>query len=168
MLFFTLLLALRAGKPTWRPCCDQQEQAAVLQAMSLADYSALKSRLLITTALLTLGGSGVAAVASGVEAAVPFAIGGMAGLLYQVLLQLGADAAVATAASRSDAAAAQQGRAAAAADGQQGFQARMVQLLGSSAVRLALLTTSALLALWAVQDSGESSVQYQLAACSVL
>uniref|UniRef100_A0A383VRU7 DUF7755 domain-containing protein n=1 Tax=Tetradesmus obliquus TaxID=3088 RepID=A0A383VRU7_TETOB len=133
-----------------------KEQAAVLQAMSLADYSALKSRLLITTSLLTLGGSGVAAVASGVEAAVPFAIGGMAGLLYQLLLQLGADAAVATASSQSDAAAAQQGRAAAAAagDAQQGFQARMLQLLGSSAVRLALLTSAALLALWAVQESG--------------
>jgi hypothetical protein len=126
--------------------------------MSLADYSALKTRLLLTTALLTLGGSGVAAIASGVDAAVPFAIGGMAGLLYQLLLQLGADAAVATAASKPDAVAAQQGRgagAAAAAGGQQGFQSRVVQLLGSSAMRLALLTSAALLALWAVQESGE-------------
>ncbi|KAF6257027.1 hypothetical protein COO60DRAFT_1526268 [Scenedesmus sp. NREL 46B-D3] len=118
-----------------------KEQAAVLQAMSLADYSALKSRLLVTTALLTLGGSGIATLASGVDAAVPFAVGGAAGFLYQLLLQLGADAA--------------HGRGAAvAADGQQGFQARVVQLLGGSAVRLALLTFAALLALWAVQDSG--------------
>jgi hypothetical protein len=135
--------------------------------MSLADYSALKSRLLLTTALLTLGGSGVAALASGIDAAVPFAIGGMAGLLYQLLLQLGADAAVATVASKSDAAAAQQGKAAGAAatataGGQQGFQARMVQLLGSSAVRLALLMSSALVALWAGQDSGEWLAQLLL------
>jgi hypothetical protein len=144
-------------------CFDPQEQAAVLQAMSLADYSALKTRLLLTTALLTLGGSGVAAIASGVDAAVPFAIGGMAGLLYQLLLQLGADAAVATAATKPDAAAAQQGRGAgsssAAVGAQQGFQSRVVQLLGSSAMRLALLTSAALLALWAVQDSGELMLQ---------
>jgi hypothetical protein len=126
--------------------------------MSLADYSALKTRLLLTTALLTLGGSGVAAIASGVDAAVPFAIGGMAGLLYQLLLQLGADAAVASAASKPDAPAAQQGMgagSAAATTGVGGFQSRVVQLLGSSAMRLALLTSAALLALWAVQESGE-------------
>jgi hypothetical protein len=143
---------------------SKQEQAAVLQAMSLADYSALKSRLLLTTALLTLGGSGVAAIASGVDAAVPFAIGGMAGLLYQLLLQLGADAAVGTAGTKPEAAAAQQGRGAAAAVGvgQQGFQARVVQLLGSSAMRLALLTSAALLALWAVQEGGENQLQLSL------
>eukprot|EP00882_Tetradesmus_deserticola_P003891 GHRQ01004115.1.p1 GENE.GHRQ01004115.1~~GHRQ01004115.1.p1 ORF type:complete len:298 (+),score=112.83 GHRQ01004115.1:1388-2281(+) len=132
-----------------------KEQAALVQAMGLADYSALKSRLLGTTALLTLGGSGVAAVASGMDAAVPFALGGMAGLLYQLLLQLGVDAAVATAASPAGSAAAHNGRdAAVAMDGRQGFQVQVVQLLGSSAVRLALLTSAVLLALWAAQDSG--------------
>lgn len=67
--------------------------------MGLSDYESLKGRLLLTTALLTAGGSGVAAVAAGPDAAAPFAIGGLSGLLYQLLLQLGADAAVAQAAA---------------------------------------------------------------------
>ena len=78
-----------------------QEQAAALQSMGLSDYEALKARLLLTTALLTAGGSGIAAAAAGPDAAAPFALGGLAGLLYQLLLQLGADAAVAQAASTS-------------------------------------------------------------------
>lgn len=65
----------------------------------MSDYESLKARLLLTTALLTAGGSGVAAVTAGPDAAVPFAIGGLAGLMYQLLLQLGADAAVAQAAT---------------------------------------------------------------------
>lgn len=78
-----------------------QEQAAALKSMGLSDYEALKARLLLTTALLTAGGSGIAAVTAGPDAAAPFAIGGLAGLLYQLLLQLGADAAVAQAATTS-------------------------------------------------------------------
>lgn len=134
-----------------------QEQSAALQALSMSDYSSLKSRLLLTTALLTLGGSGVAVLASGVDAAVPFALGGMAGLLYQLLLQVGADAAVGTAAARLDApAAAQPSRGAAAIasmQDQQSFQGPVLKVLGSPAVRLALLMSAALLAVWALQDS---------------
>lgn len=74
-----------------------QEQASALQKVSMHGYADLKKRLLLATALLTLGGSGVAAAASGTDAAVPFALGGLAGLLYQYMLQLGADAAVASA-----------------------------------------------------------------------
>lgn len=71
----------------------------MLHQLSMVDYETMKLRLLMTTALLTAGGSGVAALAAGADAAVPFAIGGVAGLLYQWLLQLGADAAVAQAAA---------------------------------------------------------------------
>lgn len=78
-----------------------QEQAAALKSMGLSDYENLKSRLLLTTALLTAGGSGIAAVTSGADAAIPFALGGVAGLVYQALLQVGADAAVAQAATAS-------------------------------------------------------------------
>eukprot|EP00878_Enallax_costatus_P015731 GHUV01016482.1.p2 GENE.GHUV01016482.1~~GHUV01016482.1.p2 ORF type:complete len:171 (+),score=80.62 GHUV01016482.1:1567-2079(+) len=157
-----------------------QEQAAALHSMSMSEYGSLKARLLATTALLTLGGSGVAALASGLDAAVPFALGGCAGLLYQLLLQLGADAAVGSAAAVAGsassissvnaavdaykAAAARSSRntatgtapapviadTAAAADGVKG---RMLKVLGSSAVRLALVTSAALVAVWAVQEN---------------
>jgi hypothetical protein len=86
-------------------CCRRavvvQEQAAALKSMGLSDYESMKARLLVATALLTAGGSGVAALTAGPDAAVPFALGGMAGLMYQLLLQLGADAAVAQAAATS-------------------------------------------------------------------
>lgn len=86
----------------WNMCCHNlQEQAAALKSMGMSDYESLKARLLLTTALLTAGGSGLAAVTAGLDAAVPFAIGGLAGLIYQLLLQLGADAAVAQAAATS-------------------------------------------------------------------
>lgn len=76
-----------------------QEQAAALKSMGLSDYESLKARLLLTTAVLTAGGSGIAALTAGPDAAVPFAVGGLAGIIYQLLLQLGADAAVAQAAA---------------------------------------------------------------------
>lgn len=76
-----------------------KEQAAALRCASMSDYKDMKQRLLVATALLTAGGSGIAALASGPAAAVPFALGGCAGLLYQYLLQVGADAAVSTAAA---------------------------------------------------------------------
>lgn len=145
----------------------------------MSEYGGLKARLLATTALLTLGGSGVAALASGLDAAVPFAVGGFAGLMYQLLLQLGADAAVnSAAAARSassissvnaavdayKAAAARSSRSSvagsapapviadstAAADG---FKGGMLAVLGSSAVRLALVTSAALATVWAVHES---------------
>lgn len=86
----------------WNVCgYNLQEQAAALKSMGMSDYESLKARLLLTTALLTAGGSGLAAATAGPDAAVPFAIGGLAGLIYQLLLQLGADAAVAQAAATS-------------------------------------------------------------------
>ena len=76
-----------------------REQAAALRGAGLDEYADLKSRLLLATALLAGSGSCAAALAGGPAAAVPFAIGGAAGLLYQLLLQVGADAAVASAAA---------------------------------------------------------------------
>lgn len=103
----------------------------------MAEYGQLKGRVLVTTALLTLAGSGVAALASGADAAVPFALGGAAGLLYQMLLQLGADAAVAGAAT----AAVRSGD-----ELKQGPRRRALEALGSPAVRLGLLAGSAVVA----------------------
>jgi hypothetical protein len=68
-----------------------QEQAAVMQAVGSAEYGALKDRLLLTTAAMGAGGSALAAALAGPDVALPFAIGGAAGLLYQWLLQQGAD-----------------------------------------------------------------------------
>lgn len=140
----------------------------------MADYGSLKARLLIFTALLTLGGSGLVAAASGVEAAVPFALGGAAGLLYQLLLQFGADAAVNSAAA---AAASKQADSSNAEDAYKAAAARssgitasassehhvvshtaspmnsVVRVLGNTSVRLALLTSASLAAVWALQDS---------------
>eukprot|EP00879_Flechtneria_rotunda_P005442 GHRR01005735.1.p1 GENE.GHRR01005735.1~~GHRR01005735.1.p1 ORF type:complete len:405 (+),score=150.85 GHRR01005735.1:874-2088(+) len=165
-----------------------KEQAAALRAISLADYGGLKARLLLITSLLTVGGSGVAAAAAGTDAAVPFAIGGMAGLVYQLLLQLGVDAAVSnvSAAASSSTAAAVSAYSAAAArsssggsgnikagsaagpflggstniDEPAGIQDRMLNLAGSPALRLGLLTAAALAAVWAIQDP--SSPHYTL------
>lgn len=153
--------------------------------MGLSDYEGLKSRLLLATALLTAGGSGIAAVTVGPDAAVPFAVGGLAGLLYQLLLQLGADAAVAQAAATSPgsfdaarssgsgvsaavtsfSAAAARSRGARVPAGtmapqfmaepvsQEGFQGRMLRVLGSAPFRLLLLSTAALLGIWLVQEN---------------
>lgn len=106
----------------------------------------------------------------------PFALGGVAGLLYQLLLQVGADAAVGSAAAAASAtsvssvnAAVDAYKAAAARSGGtaatevvtpvvtdatgEGLSERVLKVLGSSAVRLALVTSAALGAVWALQDS---------------
>jgi len=138
----------------------------------MEDYGDLKSRLLLTTALLTVGGSGVAAIASGMDAAVPFALGGVLGLLYQLLLQFGADAALSSAAYSTSSAAAFDAYAAAAARSSgtvnedtgrstestspaldlSHSNSRLLRIVGSSAVRLLLLVTAAFAAVWALQD----------------
>ncbi|KAI8473164.1 MAG: hypothetical protein J3K34DRAFT_519180 [Monoraphidium minutum] len=133
-----------------------KEQAAALRSAGLSEYSDLKQRLLLATALLTAGGSGIAALASGAAAAVPFALGGCAGLVYQYLLQVGADSAVPPPAA-GDAAAAQQPPTAAStaaaaaaagpapANGAADISWRGArQALGSGAFRVALLALAAL------------------------
>jgi hypothetical protein len=162
--------------PTWPSlsCCTQ-EQAAALHALSLADYSHLKVRLLLTTALLTLGGSGIAAVWQGLDAAIPFAVGGTAGLVYQLLLQLGADAAVPAAvvsggpagaaspsgassnlSSKETAAAGGAGASGAAIGGAFGsLEQRVGAVLGNAAVRLALVTMFAVTAAYGLQTAPE-------------
>lgn len=156
----------------------------MLQELSMVDYQTMKLKLLMTTALLTAGGSGVAALTSGADAAVPFALGGAAGLLYQWLLQLGADAAVAQAvagaggasSSTSNVAAAVSSFSAAAARsrgarvpagpvasplvteqpaaGQEAFKDRLLQVLGSSAFRLLLLSSAIVVAVSSLQEVG--------------
>ena len=97
----------RGGPRPTAPMCARpapaQEQAAALRGAGLGEYADLKGRLLLATALLAAGGSGAAALAGGAAAAVPFALGGAAGVLYQFLLQLGADAAISSAAAAAPA-----------------------------------------------------------------
>lgn len=120
-----------------------KEQAAALRCASMSDYKDMKQRLLVATALLTAGGSGIAALASGPAAAVPFALGGCAGLLYQYLLQVGADAAVASSTGAGGPPAA----APRADDGPLEISWRGARrALGSGAFRVALLALSALAA----------------------
>lgn len=76
--------------------------------MDLAEYDDLKSRVLYTNLALAAGGAGVAGLAGGLDAAIPFAVGGAAGVVYQWLLQLGVDTAMGKA---------QQGQGAAAGAG---------------------------------------------------
>jgi hypothetical protein len=65
---------------------------AAARAASLAAYAALKRRLLGVTAALAAPGAAAAASLGGAHAAVPFAAGAAAGLLYLFLLEKGVDA----------------------------------------------------------------------------
>lgn len=69
-----------------------KEQAATLRALGLEEYSALKGRLLATTAGLVGLGSGAMYLAAGLPLCLPFGGGGLLGLLYQWMLQQGVDA----------------------------------------------------------------------------
>jgi len=66
-------------------------EAAALRDGGMEAYASTKRKLLAATFALTAGGSGVAGLIGGPGAALPFAIGGAAGLLYQLLLQVGVD-----------------------------------------------------------------------------
>lgn len=118
-----------------------KEQAATLRRMGLNEYVELKQRLLLLTAALTVGGSSVAALASGMEAAVPFALGGLAGLVYQYLLQLGVEAALPVSAAPA-VAGGQRMRQVAGAGALEAAQ----HVFGSPAFRLALVGALALTA----------------------
>ncbi len=56
-----------------------KEQAATLHSLNMDAYKELKQRLLTTTVLLTASGAGVAGLVAGIDGALPFAIGGLAG-----------------------------------------------------------------------------------------
>lgn len=106
----------------------------------MTEYTELKQRLLMITALLTMGGSGIAALAVGVDAAIPFAVGGMAGVIYQFLLQIGVDAAVPNSIYHK-------------VSGTEKLLATMNGILGSASFRLAMVTVAGLVAAWCVQES---------------
>jgi len=69
-----------------------KDQAKVLHALGMFDYDAYKGRLTVTTAALVSIGTVSATLAYGWDAAAPFAVGGLAGLIYLVLLQRSVDA----------------------------------------------------------------------------
>ena len=64
-----------------------QEQAAALYRMNMQQYGALKAQLIGATAVLVGLGSALAYAAGGRDLALPFALGGTSGMLYQYLLQ---------------------------------------------------------------------------------
>eukprot|EP00197_Chlamydomonas_leiostraca_P012179 CAMPEP_0202865592 /NCGR_PEP_ID=MMETSP1391-20130828/6246_1 /ASSEMBLY_ACC=CAM_ASM_000867 /TAXON_ID=1034604 /ORGANISM="Chlamydomonas leiostraca, Strain SAG 11-49" /LENGTH=472 /DNA_ID=CAMNT_0049545451 /DNA_START=150 /DNA_END=1569 /DNA_ORIENTATION=+ len=68
-----------------------KEAASAIHTMSMSEYDNMKHRLLSTTTLLTISGTAVAGIGAGMDAALPFALGGMAGIAYQWLLQQGVD-----------------------------------------------------------------------------
>ncbi len=69
-----------------------QEQAAMLHAAGMLDYSALKDRILVTTAALVAAGSSLCYSLGGWPATEPFLAGGAVGLAYQSMLQANVDA----------------------------------------------------------------------------
>mmetsp|Transcript_9475 Transcript_9475/g.31083 ORF Transcript_9475/g.31083 Transcript_9475/m.31083 type:complete len:383 (+) Transcript_9475:141-1289(+) len=68
------------------------EERAALRARALAEYEALKAKLLGVTALLVAAGTAGMSVGLGDAAAINFAAGGAGGLLYTALLARGVDA----------------------------------------------------------------------------
>ena len=69
-----------------------QEQARLLHMTSLAGYKQLKDSVLATTLSLVATGTVTLWGLSGSQCSVPFALGGVAGLAYQYLLQRRIDA----------------------------------------------------------------------------
>ncbi|EFN54594.1 hypothetical protein CHLNCDRAFT_135440 [Chlorella variabilis] len=72
------------------------EQAAHLYSLNMQQYSELKGQLLAATAVLVALGSALAYAAGGRDLALPFALGGASGMLYQYMLQASAGAVAAT------------------------------------------------------------------------
>lgn len=68
-----------------------RDQASRLHTVNMQEYEKLKSKLLLTTATLASGGSAGVLAFGGTELAVPFAMGGLAGVVYQIILQKNVD-----------------------------------------------------------------------------
>ncbi|KAL4427631.1 hypothetical protein ABPG75_001720 [Micractinium tetrahymenae] len=66
-------------------------QAAQLYRLNMAQYRQLKAQLVAATAVLVGLGSGLAYAAGGRDLALPFALGGASGVLYQYMLQAAVD-----------------------------------------------------------------------------
>jgi hypothetical protein len=69
-------------------------EAEALHEEGMDGYSRLRGRVTAATAVLAATGSFIAGLVGGVDAAAPFALGGLAGLGYWALLQLGVAAAL--------------------------------------------------------------------------
>ncbi len=65
-----------------------QAQAAQLYRLNMTQYRQLKAQLVAATAVLVGLGSGMAYAAGGRDLALPFALGGASGVLYQYMLQV--------------------------------------------------------------------------------
>ncbi|KAG2429658.1 hypothetical protein HYH02_013996 [Chlamydomonas schloesseri] len=86
-----------------------KDQAAALWSLNMNDYTDLKKRLAATTALLVASGASLAALTGGTAAALPYAAGGVVGLMYQWMLMRGVDHVMVAASGSSRQAAALRG-----------------------------------------------------------
>ncbi|KAG2429619.1 hypothetical protein HXX76_010851 [Chlamydomonas incerta] len=86
-----------------------KDQAAALWSFNMNDYTDLKKRLAATTALLVASGASLAALTGGTAAALPYAAGGVVGLVYQWMLMRGVDHVMVAASGSSRQAAALRG-----------------------------------------------------------
>lgn len=126
-------------------------QAAQLYRLNMAQYRQLKAQLVAATAVLVGLGSGLAYAAGGRDLALPFALGGASGVLYQYMLQVAADSVGSGAAGYED-------------GGAGGLGLRLA--LGSPAVRVSLAAGALLGAIALLQVLGGDWEQAAAAAGS--
>lgn len=130
-------------------------QASQLHRMNMQQYRELKAQLVAATAVLVGLGSGLAYAAGGRDLALPFALGGASGVLYQYMLQVAVDNVGGRSAYGQEQGA---GRAEGRAEGSNDW-GHIGVVLGNPAVRV-MLGAGALLAtfasLQAMTESGES------------
>ncbi len=68
-----------------------KERAAQLYSLNMQQYAEMKGQLIAATAVLVGLGSALAYAAGGRDLALPFALGGTSGMLYQYMLQVQVD-----------------------------------------------------------------------------
>ncbi|KAL4855806.1 hypothetical protein ACK3TF_003579 [Chlorella vulgaris] len=68
-----------------------KERAAQLYSLNMQQYAEMKGQLIAATAVLVGLGSALAYAVGGRDLALPFALGGTSGMLYQYMLQVAAD-----------------------------------------------------------------------------
>ncbi|EIE22579.1 hypothetical protein COCSUDRAFT_66290 [Coccomyxa subellipsoidea C-169] len=132
-----------------------REQAAMLHAAGMLDYSSLKDRILVTTAALVAAGSSLCYSMGGWPATEPFLAGGAVGLAYQSMLQANVDSL----------------------PGSGAYSTRVIlpgpaqtlqRIMGSSTVRLMAVAGLSLGAVWGLKASSGGSSDDVLALQQIL
>lgn len=149
-----------------------KEQAAVLRNAGMSEYETFKNALLTRTAVFTAIGTTVAAIAAGLDAAVPFATGGTVGILYQWLLQLYVDSIVpSTAMQTQQKDKSSTGKQVKAVNSVAPMQKEpampvpvgppgLTSILGNNLVRSSLVFVAVGAAFWVGQEQGDMSVPH--------